>query len=45
VIPEKEAISIAEQWKNAQIEWTQGLGHSQKSPEVDQRIIQFLKEE
>lgn len=44
VIPEREAIAIAEQWENAELEWTEGLGHSQKSPVVYQRIIQFLKE-
>lgn len=45
VIPEKEAKAIAEQWENSELEWTEGLGHSQKSPVVYQRIIQFLKEE
>ena len=44
VIPEQEANAIAEQWENAELEWTEGLGHSQKSPVVYQRIIQFLKE-
>ena len=44
VIPEEEARLIAQNWKNADLVWTRGLGHSQKSPEIYQRIIDFLKE-
>jgi hypothetical protein len=42
LIPLDEAKTIATQWKNAQLLVTEGFGHSIKSNEIDQKIVNFL---
>jgi len=43
VIPLEEAETISKHWHNAQLLVTEGLGHSIKSSEIDQKIVNFLK--
>ena len=43
VIPLEEAETISKHWNNAQLLVTEGLGHSIKSSEIDQKIVNFLK--
>lgn len=43
VIPLEEAETISKHWNNAQLLVTEGLGHSIKSVEIDQKIVNFLK--